>query len=99
MRINQREPLLDLCKTCWAERHSAYQHFYQAYVFIVEALEMIGFKHHLAKYGNMYDDWDSTSRSDAQQILASITSFEFIAGFLTVYQFLSHLSGITVKLQ
>ena len=70
----KRKPLLDLCKTRWAERHSAYQHFYQAFVFLVEALELIGFKRHLAKYGDMYADWDPTSRSHAQQVLASITS-------------------------
>ncbi|XP_065904945.1 zinc finger MYM-type protein 1-like [Dysidea avara] len=40
----RRKPLLDLCKTRWAERQSTYQHFYQAFVFITEALEMIGFK-------------------------------------------------------
>ena len=38
-------------------------------------------------------------RSDAQSILNSITSFPFIVMFLTVYQFLSHLSGVTVQLQ
>ena len=27
----RRKPLLDLCKTRWAERHSAYQHFYQTF--------------------------------------------------------------------
>lgn len=95
----KRKPLLDLCKTRWAERHSAYQHFYQSFVSIVEALELIGFKRHLAKYGNTYADWDPTSRSDAQQILASITSYEFIVVFVTIYQYMSHLSGITVKLQ
>lgn len=95
----KRKPLLDLCKTRWAERHSAYQHFYQAFVFIVEALEMIGFKRHLAKYGDKYADWDPASCSDAQQILASIASFEFIVVFMTMYQYLSHLTGITVKLQ
>ena len=95
----KRKPLLDLCKTRWAERHNAYQHFYQAYVFIVEALEMIGYRYHLDKYGSLYADWDSSSCSDAQQILASITTFKFVVIFLTVYQYLSHLSGITVKLQ
>jgi len=61
----------------------------QAFVFITEALEMIGFKHHLDKYGNTYADWDTASHSDAQQLLASITKFEFIVVFLTVYQYLS----------
>ena len=39
----RRKALIDLCKTRWAERHSAYRHFYQEYVFVVEALEMIAF--------------------------------------------------------
>ena len=60
---------------------------------------MIGFKRHLEKYGNTYADWDTASRSDAQQLFTSITNFEFIIVFLTVYQYLSHLAGITVKLQ
>ena len=60
---------------------------------------MIGFKHHLAKYGDTYADWEPAGRNDAQQILASITSFEFIVVFMTMYQYLSHLVGITVKLQ
>ena len=93
----KRKPLLDLCKTRWAERHHAYQHFYQAFVFIVETLELIGYKRHLDKYGDLYGDWDAANTSEAQQI--SITTFEFIIVFLTIYQYLSHLSGITVKLQ
>ncbi|XP_078371311.1 52 kDa repressor of the inhibitor of the protein kinase-like [Oculina patagonica] len=60
---------------------------------------MIGFKRHLDKYGDMYADWDPANRNEAQQILASITSFEFIVVFMAVYQYLSHLAGITVKLQ
>ena len=47
----KRKPLLGLCKTCWAERHSAYQHFNQAFIYIVDTLEMIAFKRHLDKYG------------------------------------------------
>ena len=96
---DRRKPLLGLCKTRWAERHSAYQHFYQGYVFIVHALEMIGYKQHLQKYGDKFADWDPGNRSDAQQLLASITSSSFIVGFMALYQYLSHLSGLTVKLQ
>ena len=60
---------------------------------------MIGFKRHLPKYGGMYPDWDPANRNEAQQILASITSFEFTVVFMTMYQYLAHLAGITVKLQ
>ena len=90
---------MDPCKTRWAERQDAYRHFYQAYIFIAESLELIGYRQHLDKYGNTFGDWDTSSRSDAQQTLASITTFEFITVFLTIYQYLSHLAGITVKLQ
>ena len=95
----RRKPLNDLCKTRWAERHSAYQHFYQGYVFVVEALEMIAFRFQLEKCGTTYADWDYAGRNEAQQILASVTSFHFVVVFATTYQYLSHLSGITVKLQ
>ena len=90
---------MDICKTRWAEWHWAYQHFYQAYIFIVEAFELIRFCRHLDKYGDTYADWDATSCSDAQQVLAGITSFEFIVVFLTIYQYLSHLTGVTMKMQ
>ena len=74
----RRKPLLDLCKTRWAERHSAYQHFYQGYMHIVTALEVIGYKKHYDEYGELYGDWDAKVRSDAQQIAVSITSFNFL---------------------
>ena len=95
----RRKPLLDLCKTRWAERHNAYQHFYQAYTFIVQTLELIGYGRHADKYGDKYSQWDPSNKSEAQQILASITASTFIVGFMCVYHYLSHLSGITVKLQ
>ena len=60
---------------------------------------MIGFKRHLSKCGDMYADSDPANRNEAQQILAIITSFEFIVVFMTMYQYLAHLAGITVKLQ
>ena len=95
----RRKTLLDLCKTRWAERHSYYQHFYLAYIYVIQALELIGYRRHLDRYGDKYADWDTSSRSDAQQILAAVTSFGFIVCFMSLYQYLSHLSGITVKLQ
>ena len=95
----KRKSLLDPCRTRWAERHNCYQHFYQAYCFIVKSLEVIGHCMHLDQYGESYSDWDSGARSDAQQLLASKTSFDFIVVFLLMYFYLSHLAGVTVKLQ
>ena len=66
---------------------------------MVEALEMIAFRYHLLKYGATYADWDYAVRNEAQQILASVTFFQFAVVFVTIYLYLPHLPGITVKLQ
>ena len=76
-----------------------YQHFYQSFPYIVEALEYIRYNMHLRKYGELFVDWDVNSRREAQQILHGLTNFNFIVVFLTIYQYVSHLSGITIKLQ
>ena len=81
--------MLDLCKTRWAESQGPYHHFYQAYVYITEALELIGYRWDMVKYGDTYANWDTSSRSNAQQVLASITTFEFIVVFLIVAECLS----------
>ena len=80
----RRHPILDLCRTRWAERQEAYEHFYQAYCRIVVTLEVIGHRMHLDTYGDDYRDWDVSSRSDAQQLLASITRFDFIVTFVSM---------------
>lgn len=43
--------------------------------------------------------WDRKSKDDAAALLASLATFDFIVSFLVLYEFLSHLSGVTVKLQ
>ena len=95
----KRKALLYLYRTRWALRHKAYKHFYQAYTYLVETLEMIDYRRHIEKHGDLYSDWDTATASEAQQILVSITSFDFIFVFMVVYQYLSHLSGITAQLQ
>jgi hypothetical protein len=67
---------------------------------VVEALEIIGHPHIAGQCDyDDFKDWATSDASEAQAILASITSFEFIVTFLIVYQYLSHLSGITIQLQ
>ncbi|CAG2220290.1 unnamed protein product [Mytilus edulis] len=46
----KRKPLLDLCKTRWAERHYAYSHFFDSYLFVVESLDFISYGLHKDKY-------------------------------------------------
>ncbi|CAG2239250.1 unnamed protein product [Mytilus edulis] len=98
---NKRKPLLDLCKTRWAERHYAYSHFYDSYVFVVESLEFISYGLHKDKYDlNLYDDpWDNNTKHDAVSLLNTITEFGFIIVFMIIYQGLSALAGISVGLQ
>ena len=96
-----RKGLLDLCKTRWAARHEAYTHFYQAYIYIITSLENIAHRANAESCGLEFRvaSWDPKSRSDAASLLTSLTSFDFIVTFLTMYHLLSHLAGITVKLQ
>lgn len=100
-QVSKRSPLLDLCKTRWAARHTAYQHFYQCFKFIVTAYEAIAFGQHRDVLSADFNTatWDPESKSKANSLLTGITDFDFIIVFLTIYQFLSHLAGITVKLQ
>ena len=98
---NRRKALIDLCKTRWAQRHSAYQHFYQSYVFIVQCFEVISMGLHVENLSDNFATatWDHDTKGTANSLLKGLTDFEFIMVFLIAYQLLSHLSGITVKLQ
>jgi len=101
VKLAGRKPLLDVCRTRWAERHDAYTHFYNAYPFIVQAFEVMTFGDSCSVEcdPDFRSGWDVKTKSDAQSYLTAITTFEFIVTFLCVYQLLSHLAGITVKLQ
>ncbi|KAL9970155.1 hypothetical protein ACROYT_G022483 [Oculina patagonica] len=96
----KRKPLLNLYATQWAERHSAYSHFYASYVYIVYSLEVIAHGLHQDDgYDHAQGNWASKTKRDASGLLASITSFDFILSFVMVYVILSHLDGISTKLQ
>ena len=101
LEASRRKGLIDMCRTRWAARHTAYTHFYQAYPYVIVALENIscGANHEMC--GDEYQDatWGRKSKNDAVALLASLATFDFIVSFLVLYEFLSHLSGVTVKLQ
>ena len=94
----QRKPLLNLCVTRWAARHESYQHFYQAFVFMVKAFEVIAYGIHGEMEGlELYmDGWDSDSKKEALALLQCITAFDFIINFITLY---ITLDGISKSLQ
>ena len=100
MQTHKRKAILDLCKTRWAMRHTGYSYFCTSYVFIVKALEVIAHGLHREEVSELFQDgWDPSSRARASAILNAVCSFNFIITFLVVYKMLTHLSGITVKLQ
>ena len=65
------------------------------------ALENIAFGANRDQCGEDFQSavWDRKSKDDVGALLGNLTSFDFIVSFLVLYEFLSHLSGITVKLQ
>ncbi|XP_071483383.1 52 kDa repressor of the inhibitor of the protein kinase-like [Diadema antillarum] len=97
----KRKPLLDLCRTRWAERQAAYDHFYTSYVFMVEALEHIAHGLHTDKYElqDFSGSWSAACRSDANSLCHSIASFKFVTVFMVVYQGLGALAEISKALQ
>ncbi|XP_051528113.1 52 kDa repressor of the inhibitor of the protein kinase-like [Myxocyprinus asiaticus] len=96
----QRKPLTDICRTRWAERHDAYSHFYCGFVFIVKALEVIAIGLHTEDYSQgVTTGWRGQYKAEAYSLLSGLQNFSFILIFLTIFQVLSHLTGITVKLQ
>ena len=72
----------------------------QAYIFIVKPLEVIVYDMHADDYTeDVTTCWEGKCKAEASGLLTRIKQIEFIITFLTVYQLLSHLEGITVKLQ
>ena len=65
------------------------------------AFEVIAFGWHRDTLSDNFSTatWDLDSKNKANSLLKGIADFEFIIAFLTMYQFLSHLSEITIKLQ
>ena len=55
-----------------------------------------GLHHNILSDDYISATWDTESKSKANSLLNGIANFVV---FLTIYQFLSHLAGITIKLQ
>ena len=82
-QASKRSPILDLCKTRWAARHLAYQHFYQSFKYIVMAFEAIAFGSHQDILSGDFANasWDAESKTKAMSFLNAITEYEFIVVF------------------
>ena len=90
-----------MCKTRWSKRDLAYEHFYLALLFIVEALEIINGTH--AEMGSFEKKktkgWDYKTKREATSLLNAVTSFEFIISLIGLYRLLNTLAGTTDRLQ
>ena len=101
VNVGKRKPLLDLCKTRWSERHDAYKHFYQSYCYIIKSLEVVAYGLHKDEdyKEELTSCWNRENTIRASALLNALTKYEFIVTFLTIYEALSRLEGITVQLQ
>ena len=89
-----------MCWTRSAARYNAYSHLYTAYVVIVKEHEVIALGLHKDIHSNdVTSGWGGKYRAEADRLLIRLGQFEFIITLLTVYQYRSHLEGITIKMQ
>ena len=96
----KKKPLITLCATRWVARIEAYDHFYASFKYTVFALEVLAHNmHHDECPEQFYGCWQTKTRTDASGLLKAITDFDFIVAFICAYSCLSHMSGLTVKLQ
>ena len=97
-----RKGRIDMCRTRWAAPHGIHSFLLPYYPYVIAALENIscGANHEMC--GDEYQDatrYRKSKDDDAVALLASLATFDFIVSFLVLYEFLSHLSGVTVRLQ
>ena len=97
---SKRKPLIDMCRTRWVERIKAFAHFYQAFVFLEEALDVMVCPTTEENQQNYPDflDWDNDTRSKARSLIKAL-DFEFLMSFTTTYRVLAIMEGITTRLQ
>ena len=101
MMLLMRKPLIDLCRTRWAERHTAYQRFYQCYKFIVMAMEVVALGLHKEDLSENFATatWDSDSKSSANSLLHAVTDLHLLVVFLTVFRRICLVSPLNYRVQ
>lgn len=87
---NKHTKLVDLCRTRWVERHTAFETFAELYKPVVDCL------------GQMTEDssnWDGDTISRAAGFLHALQSGLFLVAFVVVRKCLQYLKPITLRLQ
>ena len=79
-----------MCKTRWSKIDLAYEHFYLALPFIMEALEIINGTHaEMGSFEKKYTEGcDYKTKREPTSLLNAVTSFEFIFSLIGLYRLL-----------
>ena len=105
--MNENEPegkekkiLIGLCKARWSEQDKAFMYFHEAFLCIVEALEIIAGQHpDVGKYDKLYTSgWDGPSKKDALTYTKGCCEFSFIVGMVSLKILLHPLHATAVRL-
>ena len=89
--------MFDLCVTRWVENLDGYNRFSVSLPFIIETLEVIGYKLHLEKYLD-WKEWDMKSRRRATSLLGNIL-IKYQHGDSLIHQKLNIVSKINLKVK
>ena len=94
--------LLSLCRTRWAERHAGHEVFFGLLPSILRVLEatcMSNERLFADQFGETAWNWDTDSKSKANNLLHAVSNFEFIITQITTMKCLSILKPLSIKLQ
>ncbi|XP_044170439.1 zinc finger MYM-type protein 1-like [Acropora millepora] len=92
--------LLSLCRTRWVERHEAHEVFFALLPSILKALEAMSNERLFAdQFGETTWNWETDSKSKANNLLHAVSNFEFIITQITTMKCLSILKPLSIKLQ
>ena len=98
---NSHSKLPGLCKTRWVERHTCLDVFLEMYELLVTFLDAVIFPHenpHLKSYTGSWN-WDKDTITKAQELKASLLSFQTVVVFITTKNILDELKALASKLQ
>ena len=87
----KRKKIKEMCRTCWIERHEAFESFVDLFMPIVCCLVEIA--------NSSPAQWNAETRSDAQSLFLTLFRFSIVAALVTTQEILSYIRGLSVKLQ
>ena len=83
--------LKEMCRTCWVERHDAFEVFCELFIVVVKCLQNID--------KNENGTWNRKTVSDARSLLKGILYFPFIVTLIITKNIMSYSKILSVALQ